>query len=88
MLKLIILKSHPEMYILGKVTEMDQEPSLLIEDVYLVKGGNGSGIKIDLVEYPKHVSDRFIFLTSTDVLTILEPAPAVIEAYNERIAAK
>jgi len=76
------------MYILGKVTEMDDEPSLMIDDVYIIKGGNGSGVKIDLIEYPKHVSTRFLFLTSTDVLTILDPAPAVIEAYNETIAAK
>lgn len=76
------------MYILGKVTEMDDEPSLMIDDVYIIKGGNGSGIKIDLIEYPKHVSTRFLFLTSTDVLTILDPAPAVQEAYNEKIAAK
>ena len=76
------------MYILGKVSEMDEEPSLMIDDVYIIKGGNGSGVKIDLIEYPKHVSSRFLFLTSTDVLTILDPAPAVIEAYNETIAAK
>ena len=76
------------MYILGKVTEMDDEPSLMIDDCYVIKGGNGSGIKIDLIEYPKHVSTRFLFLTSTDVLTILDPAPAVQEAYNEKIAAK
>ena len=76
------------MYILGKVSEMDEEPSLMIDDVYIIKGGNGSGVKIDLIDYPKHVSSRFLFLTSTDVLTILDPAPAVIEAYNERIAAK
>ena len=76
------------MYILGKVSEMDEEPSLMIDDVYIIKGGNGSEVKIDLIEYPKHVSSRFLFLTSTDVLTILDPAPAVIEAHNERIAAK
>ena len=36
MLKLIILKHHPQTYLLGKVTEMDEEPGLLVEDVYAI----------------------------------------------------
>ena len=36
MLKLIILKHHPTTYLLGKITEMEEEPSLLIENCYSV----------------------------------------------------
>ena len=65
MLKLIILKHHPTTYLLGKITELDEEPNLLIEDCYYVTP------EAVLEEYPLHSSQRDIFLTSEDVMTIL-----------------
>ena len=36
MIKLLILKNSPDTYLIGKLTEMDEEPSLLLEDSYRV----------------------------------------------------
>ena len=63
---------------------MDQEPSLLVEDTYRCVGDADKGV--DLIPYPHYTDNRYIFLTSTDVLTILDPSAAVAEAYNETIA--
>lgn len=79
MIKLLILKNSPNTYLLGKLTEMDEEPSLLLEDVFTV----GEGGVLD--EYPLHTTQRFIFLTSTDIMTILDPAPAVLSAYRSKV---
>jgi len=73
------------MYILGKITEMDDEPSLLVDETFQVKGSE-TGDGVDLIPYPHYSSNRHIFLTSTDVLTILDPSPLVQERYNETIA--
>jgi len=80
MLKLIILKHHPTTYLLGKITELDEEPNLLIEECYYVTPeGN-------LEEYPLHSSQRDIFLTSEDVMTILDPSLTVTKLYEEAIS--
>ena len=80
MLKLIILKHHPTTYLLGKITELDEEPSLLIENCYYV---TPEGV---LQEYPLHSSQRDIFLTSDDVMTILDPSLVVTKLYEEAIS--
>ena len=35
-IKLLILKNSPDTYLIGKLSEMDEEPSLLLEDSYRV----------------------------------------------------
>ena len=80
MLKLIILKHHPTTYLLGKITELDEEPSLLIENCYSVTP------EVTLQEYPLHSSQRDIFLTSDDVMTILDPSLTVTKLYEESIS--
>ena len=80
MLKLIILKHHPTTYLLGKITELAEEPSLLIENCYYV---TPEGV---LQEYPLHSSQRDIFLTSDDVMTILDPSLTVTKLYEEAIS--
>jgi len=79
MLKLIILKHHPTTYLLGKITEMDEEPSLLIENCYYV---NPEGA---LEEYPLHSSQRDIFLTYEDALTIMDPSLTITKLYEEAV---
>ena len=80
MLKLIILKHHPTTYLLGKITELDEEPSLLIENCYSVTP------EVTLQEYPLHTSQRDLFLTSDDVMTILDSSLVVTKLYEEAIS--
>ena len=80
MLKLIILKHHPQTYLIGKITEMDEEPSLLIENCYSITP------EVTLQEYPLHSSQRDFFLTSDDVMTILDPSLVVTKLYEEAIS--
>jgi len=79
MLKLIILKHHPTTYLLGKITEMEEEPSLLIENCYTITPEG------TLQEYPLHAGQRDLFLTSEDVMTILDPSPVIAEKYGEQV---
>jgi len=76
MLKLIILKHHPTTYLLGKLTEMDEEPSLLLEDCYSITP------EAELQSYPLHTDQRFVFLTTDDVMTILDPPDTIVKAYK------
>ena len=74
--KLILLQQRNE-YLLGKVTELDEEPSLLIEKCYEVTGED------TLTPFPKYSSQRDIFLTSDNVLSILDPSTKLLEIYNK-----
>jgi len=59
---------------------MDEEPSLLIENCYYVTPeGN-------LEEYPLHSSQRDIFLTSDDVMTMMDPSLTVTKLYETAIS--
>ena len=78
MIKLLILKNSPDTYLIGKLSEM-MRPSLLLEDSYRV-------VEEGLLNvYPLHTEQRFIFLTSTDIMSILDPAPAVLAAYQKAV---
>jgi hypothetical protein len=79
MLKLLILKNSPDFYIIGNVTELDEEPSLLIENCYKVNGDN----MLDV--FPKYTSQRDLFLTSDMVLTILDPSAELADAYKSAV---
>ena len=74
--KLILLQQRNE-YLIGTVTELDEEPSLLIENCYEVLGDE------EIVPFPKYSSQRDIFLTSENVLSILEPSKKLLETYNK-----
>ena len=74
--KLILLQQRNE-YLLGKVTELDEEPSLLIEKCYEVTGED------TLTPFPKYSSQRDVFLTSDNILSILDPTPKLLEIYNK-----
>ena len=74
-IKLVLLKDRPE-YLIGMVTELDEEPSLLIETCYEIVDG-------DLIPFPKYSAQRDMFLTSETILTILDPSPKVLETYNK-----
>ena len=56
---------------------MDEEPSFLIENCYTVTP------EVTLQEYPLHTSQRDLFLTSDDVMTILDPSTVIAEKYGE-----
>ena len=79
MLKLIILKHHPTTYLLGKITELDEEPSLLIENCYTITP------EVTLQEYPLYTSQRDLFLTSDDIMTILDPSLTITKLYEEAV---
>jgi len=74
--KLILLQQRDE-YLIGTVTELDEEPSLLIEKCYEVTGEEV------LTPFPKYSSQRDIFLTSENVLSILDPSDKLLKAYKK-----
>ena len=73
--KLILLQQRNE-YLIGTITELDEEPSLLIEKCYEVTGEEV------LTPFPKYSSQRDIFLTSENVLSILDPSDKLLKAYK------
>ena len=74
-IKLVLLKDRPE-YLIGMVTELDEEPSLLIETCYEIVDG-------ELIPFPKYSAQRDMFLTSETILTILDPSPEILEKYKQ-----
>ena len=76
-LKVILLKQRKE-YLLGKVTELDEEPSLLIEGCYEVLSDT------EIVPFPAFTQQRDMFLTSDTVLSILDPSPNLVELYDKK----
>ena len=74
--KLILLQQRNE-YLIGTITELDEEPSLLIEKCYEVTGEEV------LTPFPKYSSQRDIFMTSENVLSILDPSDKLLKAYKK-----
>ena len=75
--KLILLRERSE-YLLGAVTELDEEPSILIERCMEI---NEDGT---LRPFPLHSEQRDLFLTSEAILTILDPNPQLLETYKSQ----
>ena len=73
--RLILLRQRSE-YLLAKITELDEEP------VYLLERCSEVSEEGELIPFPKHSSQRDIFLTSDVVLTILEPSQTLLDKYN------
>ena len=78
-IKILVLKYDLSVYLIGSVIELDEEPSLLIENCYSIQADG------TLEQFPKHSVQRDVFLTSTDVLTILDPAPDVLAQYTLKL---
>ena len=74
--KLILLQQRNE-YLIGTITELEEEPSLLSEKCYEVTGEEF------LTPFPKYSSQRDIFLTSENVLSILDPSDKLLKAYKK-----
>jgi len=77
MLKVLLLKSLPDVYVVGMIEEMDEEPSLFIKDAYSIENGQ-------LTEWPKYTSQRDLFLTSDSIFTILDPSAEIAAAYSQK----
>ncbi len=76
-LKVILLKQRQE-YLLGKVTELDEEPSILVEGCYEVISEE------EIVPFPSFTAQRDVFLTSDTIMSILDPSPSLVELYNKQ----
>lgn len=77
MVKILLLKNGSlSDYLIGKVTELDEEPAILIEGCYRVIDGV-------LEEYPKYSSQRDLFLTSESVFTIVDPSTQILGEYQK-----
>ena len=74
--KLILLKTRSE-YLIGRVTQLDEEPSCLIENCMQVTEED------TLLPFPRFTQQRDMFLTSDMILTILDPSPEVLKKYNQ-----
>ncbi len=61
---------------MGKVTELDEEPSLLIEGCYEVLSDK------EIVPFPAFTQQRDMFLTSDVVMSILDPSPNLVQLYD------
>lgn len=77
MIKVIILKHSPDTYLVGNIQELDEEPSLLVEDVFQITPDG------EMEVYPLHTTQRYVFLTSTDVMTMMDPSPSVLSAHKK-----
>tara|TARA_B100002019_G_scaffold106_1_gene88 strand:+ start:1230 stop:1451 length:222 start_codon:yes stop_codon:yes gene_type:complete len=63
-------------YLIGKITELDEEPSILIEKCFKISPEG------KLEPFPAFASQRDLFLTSESVLTIVDPSEQIAEEYK------
>ena len=73
--KLILLKDRQE-YLIGTLTQLDEEPAVFIENCYQVTGEG------DIEIFPPYTNQRDLFLTSESIFTILDPTPKLLETYK------
>lgn len=78
MIKVLLMKNGSlNDYLIGKVTELDEEPSILIEGCYqIMEDGT-------LEQYPKYSSQRDLFLTSEAIFTIVDPSTEILGEYQK-----
>ena len=74
-LKVILLKDRSE-YLIGQVTELDEEPSVLVEKCFSITPEG------KLVPFPAFASQRDLFLTSESILTIVDPSEQIAKEYQ------
>jgi hypothetical protein len=75
-LKIVVLKDHS--HLMGEVTELDEEPSYLIQNVFKINEGSFD-------KYPLYTDQRDIFLTSDVVLTIVDPSEDTVTNYKKAL---
>ena len=76
-IKVILLKQRPE-YLIGAVTELDEEPSILIENCFEVLSEE------DIKAFPAFTEQRDMFLTSDTIMSILDPSPNLVQLYKSK----
>ncbi len=74
-LKILLMTNRSE-YLIGKITELDEEPSILIEKCFKISPEG------KLEPFPAFASQRDLFLTSESVLTIVDPSEQIAEEYK------
>ena len=75
-IKLVILRDNLS-YLMGEVTELDEEPSYLITGCMKIDGDKVSA-------FPEYTDQRDVFLTSDTIMSILDPSPNLVELYNSK----
>ncbi len=76
-IKLVILRDSLS-YLMGEVTELDEEPSHLITGCMKIDGDKVSA-------FPEHTDQRDVFLTSDVILTIVDPSKDAITNYKKAL---
>ena len=76
-MKVILLKQRSE-YLLGKVTELDEEPSILVEGCYEIVSDE------EIKPFPSFTSQRDVFLTSDTIMSILDPSQNLVDLYGKK----
>ena len=74
-LKILLMTNRSE-YLIGQVTELDEEPSILIEKCFSITPEG------TLKPFPAFASQRDLFLTSESVLTIVDPSDEIAKEYQ------
>ncbi len=64
--------------LVGRVTELDEEPSVLIEKCFSITSDG------KLEKFPPFASQRDLFLTSESILTIVDPSEQIVKEYNSK----
>lgn len=65
---------------MGTMTELDEEPSILIENCHRV---NEDG---ELSKFPLHTDQRDLFLTSDLIFSILDPSAELVDKYKTMVS--
>mgnify|MGYP001165371407 FL=1 len=74
-LKILLMTNRSE-YLIGNVTELDEEPAILIEKCFSILADG------TLEPFPAFASQRDLFLTSESVLTIVDPSEQIAKEYK------
>ena len=74
-LKVLLMTNRSE-YLIGQVTELDEEPSILVEKCFSI---SPEGV---LSPFPAFASQRDLFLTSDSVLTTVDASEQITKEYN------
>tara|TARA_Y100001968_G_scaffold139796_1_gene127914 strand:- start:418 stop:666 length:249 start_codon:yes stop_codon:yes gene_type:complete len=74
-LKVLLMTNRSE-YLIGQVTELDEEPAILVEKCFSI---SPEGV---LSPFPAFASQRDLFLTSDSVLTIVDASEEITKEYN------
>ena len=76
-IKLVILRNNLS-YLMGEVTELDEEPSYLVTGCMRLEGDK-------FTSFPSHTDQRECFLTSYVILTIVDPSKEAITNYKKAL---